>query len=169
MKLKFLRTLIINSLVAVIVGVFFVLGGCSEDDGPAPIPDPTESIIQLVNADATLSDLADYLVEFPDLTALLGTGTYTLFAPNNDAFTALYATPGFPADPADISIDLIKGVIAYHIVPSKLLKADLTPTGSGTGLTTLYDDTNVCTGAKTAGTGMPSSAPYWRPPAERRT
>lgn len=148
MKLKFLRTLIINSLVAAVVGSLFVLGGCKDDD--PGVPPPTQTIIEIVNADPNLSDLADYLSQFPDLTALLsGTTAYTLFAPNNDAFTSLYATPGFPADPSDISIDLIKGVIAYHMVPTQLLKADLTPTGTGAGYATLYDDTNTCTGAKT--------------------
>lgn len=149
MKFKFLKPLVINTLVALVVGALFVLGGCSDDDGPAPIPDPTESIIQIVNGDPELSDLAAYLEQFPDLTALLsGTSPYTFFAPNNAAFTSLYATPGFPEDPADISIDVIKGVIAYHIVASQLLSTDLTPTGSGAGLATLYDDTDPCTGAK---------------------
>lgn len=149
MKLKFLRTLIINSLVAAVVGSLFVLGGCSEDDETPPVV-PTQTILEIVNADPELSDLAAYLEEFPDLTALLsGTTEYTLFAPNNAAFTSLYATPGFPADPADISLDLIKGVIAYHVVASQVLKADLAPTGSGAGYATLYNNTNACTGALT--------------------
>lgn len=149
MNLKFLNTIIRHTLVAMVVGGLFVFSGCSDDDEPG-VPDPTQNIIEIVNADPDLSDLAAYLEEFPDLTALLSSTTeYTLFAPNNAAFTGLYATPGFPADPSDISIDLIKGVIAYHIVASKLLAADLTPTGTGAGIATLYDNTNVCTGAKT--------------------
>ena len=149
MKLKFLRTLIIYSLVVAVVGSLFVLGGCSDDDETPPFV-PTQTILEIVNADPELSDLADYLVEFPDLTALLsGTTAHTLFAPNNAAFTSLYATPGFPADPADISLDLIKGVIAYHIVASKVLSTDLAPTGTGAGYATLYNNTNACTGALT--------------------
>jgi transforming growth factor-beta-induced protein len=149
MKLKFFRTLIINSLVAAVVGALFVLGGCSDDDTTPPFV-PTQTILEIVNADPELSDLAAYLVEFPDLTALLsGTTTYTLFAPNNTAFASLYATPGFPADPADISLDLIKGVIAYHVVASEILSTGLAPTGTGAGYATLYNNTNACTGALT--------------------
>lgn len=150
MKLKFL-SLIKTSLVAVIVGGLFVLSGCSDDNPATPVvPDPTETILQIVNGNPELSDLADYLEEIPELAGLLSApGTNTLFAPNNAAFESLYATPGFPEDPSDISLDLIKGVIAYHIIASKVLKADLTPTGTGAGFATLYDNTNVCTGAKT--------------------
>ena len=150
MKLKFL-SLIKASLVAVIAGGLFVLAGCSDDDPATPkVPDPTETILQIVNGDPELSELAGYLEEFPDLSGLLGAaGTNTLFAPNNAAFESLYATPGFPEDPSDISLNLIKGVIAYHIVASKMLKDDLTPTGSGAGIATLYDNTDPCTGAKT--------------------
>lgn len=149
MKLKFLRTFIINSLVAAVIGSLFVLGGCSEDETTPPVV-PTQTILEIVNADPELSDLAAYLAGFPDLTALLsGTATHTLFAPNNAAFTSLYATPGFPADPADISLDLIKGVIAYHIVASQVLSTDLSPTGTGAGYATLYNNTNPCTGALT--------------------
>ncbi len=148
MKPKFLNKLIIHSLAAMLVGGLFVLGGCSDGDGPAPFV-PTETILEIVNGDPNLSELAGYLADFPDLTALLGTGTYTLFAPTNLAFTTLYSFPGFPADPEDISLDVIKGVVAYHIVPSKLLKVDLTPTGTGAGLATLYDNTDPCSGAKT--------------------
>ncbi len=144
MKFKFFRTLIINTLVAAFVGALFVLGGCKEDDEPG-VPPPTQTILEIVDADPDLSELADYIAAFPDLETLLGApGTTTLFAPNNAAFDGLYATPGFPADPADISLDLIKGVIAYHIVASQILAADLTPTGSGAGIATLFNQPETC-------------------------
>jgi len=133
-----------------VVGSLFVLSGCEDDDDAPVVPDPTETILQIVNGDPALTELAAYLEEFPDLTALLGsTGSLTLFAPDNDAFAALYATPGFPEDPSDISLDLIKGVIAYHVIASQVLSTDLTPTGTGAGYATLYDDTDVCTGEET--------------------
>jgi uncharacterized surface protein with fasciclin (FAS1) repeats len=72
-----------------------------------------------------------------------------LFAPSNTAFINLLATPGFPSNIEDINPAVIKGVLAYHIVSGKTLKAGLTPTGNGAGINTLYSNTNACTGVST--------------------
>lgn len=145
MNLKFLSSKLRYSIVMMVVGLLFTVGGCKKDSEPAP----TMTIYEILAANPDLSELTGYLDAFSDLKALVntvGATEFTMFAPNNAAFQSLYATPGFPADPADISPDLIKGVVAYHIVAGKYLSSNLV---AGTEVATLYDDTNSCTGAKT--------------------
>jgi uncharacterized surface protein with fasciclin (FAS1) repeats len=75
----------------------------------------------------------------------------TLFAPNNDAFASLMATPGFPPAISMINPDLIKSVLLYHAASQAFTKNDLK---AGTTITTLEgekitinDDGTLKTGA----------------------
>jgi uncharacterized surface protein with fasciclin (FAS1) repeats len=131
-------------LVVVVLSTLFISSCDKDDDGPTVF---NGSIIGLINdtqfkqsasvsADVALDSLAKYLSIYPDLTALLSSSTeYTLFAPSNTAFVSLLATPGFPPKISMIDPDIIKGVLAYHIVTGKQFKSSLT---SGASFTTLY-------------------------------
>jgi transforming growth factor-beta-induced protein len=156
---RFLSFIQYTLLIAVVFSLAVISGcGSDDDDGPTKF---TGSIMDLIqsddykqekgaSADAALDSLAKYLNKNSDLVALLdGSTEYTLFAPSNTAFINLMATPGFPANIEDINPNIIKGVLAYHIVAGKKMKADLTPTGAGAGINTLYSNVNPCTGAST--------------------
>jgi len=107
----------------------------NSDDDDDTQGEPTKTIWELVQSTEGLDSLEKYLGVYPDLVATLGaSGTFTLFAPNNDAFVNLLATPGFPAQITSINPDIIKNVLAYHISVTSYLKADLT---SGKQVTTL--------------------------------
>ncbi|NQZ78108.1 MAG: fasciclin domain-containing protein [Ekhidna sp.] len=120
--LKFFRAFTLVGIMA----SFLAFTSCSDDDEPDPgdtgddpgdMVDPTQSILELVVATDGLDSLEKYLSVYPDLTALLGgEGTFTVFAPTNDAFIGLLQTPGFPANIASINPDIIKGVLSYHVV-----------------------------------------------------
>ena len=133
-------------LVAVVFFTAFFISSCdNDDDGPKVFNGTTVQLISdarfkqsaTVTSDIALDSLVKYLTTYPELTTALSGTEVTLFAPSNDAFISLLATPGFPADIRQISPDLIKGVLSYHIVASKKLKTDLT---SGTVLTSLFTD-----------------------------
>ncbi len=123
-----------------------VMNGCNEDDGPAVFSGTVLDFIKsdqfkqttTGSADNALDSLVKYVSLYPDLTAVLsGSADVTLFAPSNTAFKNLLATPGFPSNISLISPDLIKGVLSYHVVSAKKVKADLT---SGTKVNTLFTD-----------------------------
>lgn len=159
MNLNFMMTFFKRALLPVVVFGTLFFAACDEDDEGPKIYDgtvlayiSTDEFKQSVNGDPdkSLDSLVKYITQYPELEAVLeGSAEYTLFAPSNTAFINLLATPGFPANIADINPDVIKGVLAYHIVSGRVLKAQLTPTGTGTGTATLYADTNPCTGAQT--------------------
>jgi transforming growth factor-beta-induced protein len=119
------------------------LTSCGDDDeddnGSNPTPSaPTKTIAELAGETAGLDSLFKYISNYPDLVALLSdtSGTYTVFAPDNQAFINLLATPGFPSDISTINPDIIKGVLSYHVVSGqKIMSGDLGP-----DMNTLYTD-----------------------------
>ena len=89
------------------------LAGCATTDKPASLADTLARNPQL----STLNSL----VEKAGLKDTLNTATYTVFAPNNDAFKALSAkTLEELANPARL-----KDVLTYHVVAGKLAAADI--------------------------------------------
>lgn len=134
-----------------------IFTSCGEDgeDEPEPEPEPTETIYQLIESTGGLDSLKKYLDFYPDLVATLsGSGDFTLFAPDNNAFVGLLATPGFPADIRSINPDIVKTVLAYHVSASRFEAADL---ASGTTVSTVQgesitvnEDGTLLTGATNA-------------------
>lgn len=130
----------------VVVSFLSLLGitGCDDDEGTKKFNGTTLQLLadarfkqsSSVSADVALDSLNKYLALNPDLTAVLqASPEVTLFAPSNTAFVNLLATPGFPANIADINPEIIAGVLSYHIVTSTNTKSELS---SGTQLTTIY-------------------------------
>ncbi|KAK1733592.1 fasciclin domain-containing protein [Skeletonema marinoi] len=78
---------------------------------PSPTIAGPQSIAQIICSNNDFFTLCSYL----EITGLYGklnsSGTYTLFAPNNDAFEKL-------ANVADLTDDEIMGLLMYHVAPS---------------------------------------------------
>lgn len=106
-KRLFLRASAAASLVA--------LTACAALAPPAPITD-------VVGRTAELSTLNRLIGEAGLADTLRGTGPFTLFAPSDAAFKAV------PAETlAKLSTDkeLLRAVLNYHVVPGKMLAADV--------------------------------------------
>lgn len=101
-----------------------LLSGCDKDD---ETPAPAQNIVQLAQAEPSLSTLVTALTKFPDLAATLsGAGKYTVFAPTNDAFTALLGEIG-QTSLDDIPEPVLKSLLQYHVVTSgTVLSSQLT-------------------------------------------
>jgi uncharacterized surface protein with fasciclin (FAS1) repeats len=150
--IKNLFSLIRYTAVMALVAGLFVISGCDNgDDGPVIFNGTSLDFIKSDefkqasngNADLALDSLAKYVSLYPELTTLLsGTTEYTVFAPSNTAFKSLLATPGFPSKISLINPDIIKGVLSYHFVAGKKLRADMT---AGTKFNTLYTDATTST------------------------
>ena len=70
--------------------------------------------------------------------ALSGTGPFTVFAPTNDAFAALLVELGVTKAALLADTALLTQVLTYHVVPARVLKADV-PVGAP--VTTLQGQT----------------------------
>tara|TARA_R110000868_G_scaffold97101_7_gene267141 strand:+ start:2027 stop:3403 length:1377 start_codon:yes stop_codon:yes gene_type:complete len=117
----------LRSLTFLFLGLILVTS-CSDDDSPAPFV-PTNSILELAQATDQLSSLEAALTKYPDLVSLLGgTGNFTVFAPNNDAFDALLVAIGQESID-DIPEDVLKNILQYHVFTAAAVPASAVTTG----------------------------------------
>lgn len=82
------------------------------------------SVVDIALNNASFSILVEALVKADLVTALSGTGPFTVFAPTNDAFTALFATLGVSGI-ADLTKEQLSPILLYHVVAGNVLSTEL--------------------------------------------
>lgn len=97
-----------------------------------------KTIVQTAQALAPFSILVEAVVAADLAGALSGTGPFTVFAPTNDAFAALLAELGIGKDALLADKALLTKVLTYHVVPARVLKAQVPV---GTPITSLQGET----------------------------
>jgi len=118
------------TLVPIALMGIFILSGCEKED---EAPQPAQNIVQLAQDQPDLSSLLTALTKFPDLvTSLSGESNITVFAPTNDAFTALLGAIG-QTSINDVPEPVLKSLLQYHVITS------------GAVLSTQLTDGNVAT------------------------
>ena len=83
------------------------------------------SVVDIARNNGSFSILVEALVKADLVTALTGTGPFTVFAPTNDAFNALFATLNVNGI-ADLTKEQLTPILLYHVVSGNVLSTDLT-------------------------------------------
>jgi len=138
---------------ALLLTSFLGLTGCSDDDGS----NGQNSIADIAARNANLSTLVDAL-ERTNLTATLdGSGSFTVFAPTNDAFDAFLNANGF-ATIDDVPVATLKEVLLNHVISGENTSGDLMTgylktmaKGSASATNTLSMYINTSSGVKING------------------
>lgn len=119
-----------NLFLSLTMGTFTLItvSSCSKDDEPTPAVSNT--ITDKVVADPSFSTLEAAVAKAGLAETLKGTGPFTVFAPDNAAFTASGIT-----SIDGISADDLKKILLYHTLASKVMAADI-PTASNTKVLT---------------------------------
>jgi uncharacterized surface protein with fasciclin (FAS1) repeats len=107
------NTKVVTTDVAASNGVIHVLDNVLTDI-------PTKTIAGIATDDKRFSTLLSLVIK-AGLAETLGGGTYTVFAPTNDAFTELFKT----VDPAKLSVADIKNILLYHVVAARVFSPEL--------------------------------------------
>ncbi len=106
------------------LSVTFLLNACKDDDDDDP-----KNIVELAQGDANLSTLVRAL-ERTDLVGVLnGTDQFTVFAPTNAAFSALFtalSTPGNTVTVENIDAAVLKKTLLYHVVSGEVRSSAIT-------------------------------------------
>jgi uncharacterized surface protein with fasciclin (FAS1) repeats len=92
---------------------------CSDSDDTSPISlEPTQSIIEIAVGTQRFSILAEAVVaaDLADTEALGGDGPFTVFAPNNNAFSILLAELGLTKVELFANTELLTQVLTAHVV-----------------------------------------------------
>lgn len=119
--------MLIPKFLLVSAGLAF-LGGCATS--PAPV-----SVADTLSANPKLSTLNSLVGKAGLTDTLKGSGPFTVFAPSNEAFAKVPAKTmdDLGKDPAKL-----KAVLTYHVVPGKVMAADVkngnTKTANGANL-----------------------------------
>lgn len=102
--------------------------------GSAFAQDGTTSVLEIVTSEPQLSTLASVVAATGLDEVLMQRGSYTIFAPTNDAFEAVPAgvLESLLADP-----NALRGVVSYHVVPGALVAANVV---QGQAATTLFGE-----------------------------
>ena len=82
------------------------------------------SVVDIALNNGSFSILVEALVKADLVTALSGTGPFTVFAPTNDAFNALFATLGVSGI-ADLTKEQLSPILLYHVVAGNVLSTEL--------------------------------------------
>jgi uncharacterized surface protein with fasciclin (FAS1) repeats len=103
-----------------------------------------KTIVETAIATPAFSILVDAVVAAGLVDTLSGPGPFTVFAPTDDAFAALLTELGVTRDELLADTALLTQVLTYHVVPGRVLKADVPV---GVAITTVQGDTFTIDGS----------------------
>ena len=132
-----MKTIFKTSLLILLSVVVFA---CSNDDDNTTDQNDEGTIAAFVAANAEYSSLLAALDRANLVTTLDGTDQYTVFAPNNAAFSAFLSDNGF-ASLNDVPVDVLTSVLLNHVVAGTAESTDLS-TGYVNSLATYGDTSN---------------------------
>lgn len=103
-----------------------------------------KTIVETAIATPAFSILVDAVVAAGLVDTLSGPGPFTVFAPTDAAFAALLAELGVTKDELLADTALLTKVLTYHVVPGRVLKADVPV---GVAITTVQGETFTVNGS----------------------
>ena len=110
----------------------------------------TQSIAEIAAGNENLTILTAALQAAGLDTMMMDAGTYTVFAPTDDAFAPVLEKLGVTKEELLADTELLKKVLPYHVVPMVVMAADIpygTDVATVNGATINISDANVITDA----------------------
>ena len=98
------------------------LFSCSDDDNNTPAP---QTIADIAIAGADFSILETALTRTNLVATLDGTGSFTVFAPTNDAFNTFFASLGAGVNVNNVNEDVLKAILLNHVINEKITSANI--------------------------------------------
>lgn len=127
-------------LLALILSVSVVFTSCNKDDDTEPNSGQKNNIVQIAQSSG-FNSLAAALEITGLKDDLEAEGSFTVFAPTDEAFAALLETIG-QSNINDVPVEVLEKVLLYHVVPSSYKSSSLT---DGSFTTLEGSDINIST------------------------
>ena len=127
------KNILTRSVLLMAAGTSFFLSSCDKDDDT---PAQANTISDIVVAGSSFTSLEAAVLKANLQGTLSSTGPFTVFAPDDAAFTASGITT---AALNALSITQVQNILLYHTVGSKILAADV-PAGPNAKVTTAGGD-----------------------------
>ena len=112
-------------LALLFVSSFFLAGCDDDDDDDPPMPQPTQSIVEIAQGNDDFESLVAALDAADLVDDLDGTGPFTVFAPTDAAFDALIASNDDIEELSDITQESLIAILQYHVAQGEVLSTDL--------------------------------------------
>ncbi len=124
MKTKYNFKTIFVAMAIIAIGMF-TLTSCEKDDNnDNTMNAEPKSIAALASADPQFSTLVQALDKAGLVSTLDQSGTFTVFAPTNDAFSALFTQLGVSGID-QLSADALRPILLYHVLGTKAVSSGL--------------------------------------------
>jgi transforming growth factor-beta-induced protein len=117
-----MKKMIFELALIVLTGTFTVTG-CTKDDKMTPTGEQT--IAGYASSDKNFSILVEALTKADLVSVLNSTGNFTVFAPTNDAFKALFTQLGVTGI-SDLSKETLTPILLYHVLGTAMQSSMLT-------------------------------------------
>ena len=114
----------LSKLLALIIFTSFAFVSCDDDDTPE-LPE-TNTIVDIA-IENNLTSLVAAVTRADLVETLSSAGNYTVFAPTNSAFDAFLNDKGFTSL-NDVPVDVLRNILLYHVLGSKVTSSDLSDT-----------------------------------------
>lgn len=115
---KFRLSILSLALVAVFTS-------CSDDETTPVIPAAPKTIVDVAISDPQFSILVSALQKADLVNTLKSAGPFTVFAPTNDAFTALFSQLGVSGID-QLSAEALKPILLNHVIGAKVMSSEIT-------------------------------------------
>ncbi|MTH14245.1 fasciclin domain-containing protein [Flavobacterium sp. LC2016-01] len=109
-------------LIALLALITFVTVSCNNDDDSSQNP---QTIVSIAQANPNLSSLVTALQKADLATTLKSSGTFTVFAPTNPAFSAFLTANGY-ADLNAVPVPALKELLLNHVLNTKVKSSEIT-------------------------------------------
>lgn len=138
-------------LLLLFLSVSISFYSCDDDDDDNNTPStpaatgPTQNIAEIAIADSRTDSLVVALSHANLVSTFQGSGNFTVFAPDNQAFRDLLASNMNWNKISDIDTTTLKNVLFYHVLGSKVMSSSLTNDTYATTLNTQGSVNNEAT------------------------
>lgn len=127
------KSFFVKSAMLIATGTLVFLSGCKKDDDT---PAATNTITDIVVAGSNFTTLESAVLKANLQTTLSGAGPFTVFAPDDAAFTASGITTTVLNS---LTTTQVQNILLYHTIGSKILAADV-PEGPNAKVITASGD-----------------------------
>lgn len=117
-----MKTFKSSLLASLVLGLFVIVNPALANNANAKSPKAT--IVDVAVNDARFSTLVEAVSKAGLVDALNSEGPFTVFAPTNDAFDALFKKLGVSGI-EDLSAEQLKPILLYHVVDGKVMASDV--------------------------------------------
>ncbi|MBW6492141.1 MAG: fasciclin domain-containing protein [Lentimicrobium sp.] len=123
------------SIILLAVASLTIFSSCTKEDDDKKMEEP-KNIVDVAVSDARFSILVEALVKANLTSALEGNGPFTVFAPTNDAFNALFTQLGVKGI-AELDAATLTPILLNHVIAGQVKSSDIStgyaPTLNATG------------------------------------